>query len=167
MAGLFGIAWAVTAGLELFQGVYLTPWLMGILGLGLIWSMSQVYRLRAAPSWNTWRTLVAFFLSATVLGVLGVRLLMPLPGWELVTGLALVAELGLMLTAIRSYSGAASRLRVALLGLGILGALFTIIFTETIGIWMAVLIFVIALIEEVIGRWQFYAGRVPFPFRSN
>ena len=92
---------------------------------------------------------------------------MPLPGWEYIFGLALAAELGLALTAKPAIRDSIVRLRVALMGLGILGLLLAGIFPQVFGIWMAWLVFIIALLEEGIGRWQFYAGRVPFPFGSS
>lgn len=167
MAGLFTIAWAVAAGAEWLRIASPNPWPMAFLGLGLVYSMSRVYRLRAVPSWNTWRTPVAFYLSAIVLGVLGMRLFMPLPGWEYGAGLSLAVELGLALTAKPAMRDASGSLRVVLLGLGILGLLLSGIFPQVFGIWMAWLVFIIALLEEGIGRWQFYAGRVPFPLRTN
>jgi len=167
MAGLFAIAWAVTAGTKWLGEGSSNPWPTAILGLGLVYCMSRVYRLRAVPSWNTWRTPVAFYLSVVVLGALGMRLFTPYPGWEYLAGLALAAEVGLALTDNLASSSLAGRLRVALLGLGILGILIAVIFPDVFGVGMLMVVFSIALLEEVIGRWQFYAGRVPFPLLTH
>jgi DMSO reductase anchor subunit len=134
--------------------------LMVVLGIGLIYSMTRVYRLNAVPAWNTWRTPVAFFLSAAVLGVLGVRLYTPDPGWAYAAGLALLAEMGMMLTAQPSIDTTAGRLRLALLGLAVIGVLLTIIVPQVSGVWLAVPVLLVALAAEAIGRWQFYAGRL-------
>jgi anaerobic dimethyl sulfoxide reductase subunit C (anchor subunit) len=63
MAGLFGAAWALAVGLEWLQSTSIVPWLMALLGLGLIYSMARVYRLHTVPAWDTWRTPAAFWLS--------------------------------------------------------------------------------------------------------
>ena len=86
MAGLFGLTWALTAGLGWLHKASPSPWLMAILGLGLIYSMAQVYLIRAVPSWNSWRTPAAFSLSATTLGILGVMLSSPNFGWGIHCG---------------------------------------------------------------------------------
>ena len=163
MAGLFGVTWALTVGLDWLQKTSLAPWLMAALGLGLVYSMAQVYRLKAVPAWNTWRTPAAFFLSAAVLGALGVNLAAPNPGWAVLAGLALAAEMGLALTAQTSIDGAAGRLRVTLLGLGLIGSLLIILVPQVAGGWLGIPIFLIALASETIGRWQFYAARLLQP----
>jgi DMSO reductase iron-sulfur subunit len=160
MAVLFGAAWAMTTGLRFTQKSSLAPYLMVVLGIGLIYSMTRVYRLNAVPAWNTWRTPVAFFLSAAVLGVLGVRLYTPDPGWAYAAGLALLAEMGMMLTAQPSIDTTAGRLRLALLGLAVIGVLLTIIVPQVSGVWLAVPVLLVALAAEAIGRWQFYASRL-------
>ena len=152
-AGLFGLAWA--GNLVLQQETGLARWLMALLGAGLVFSMSQVYRLRAAPLWNTWRTPAAFFLSAAVLGALGVNLATPGPGWGAIACLALVAELGLALSTQPSPPGWARPLRLTLLGLALAGTLLLLL-----GAVLPIPVFVVALVGEAVGRWHFYAGRV-------
>lgn len=165
MAGLFGIAWAITAARERL-GNPLSFWPVAILGLGLIFCMSQVYQLRAVRAWNTWRTPAAFFLSTIVLGTLGVRLAIPLAGLAILAGLAMVGETILMLTAGKIHS-IMGKLRAALLGVGILGALLLISLPQVTGGWLPVTVFIIALASEAIGRWQFYTLRIPFPMLKN
>ena len=154
LAGLFGLAWVCNVALLWHAESGLARGLLALLGLGLVFSMSQVYRLRAVPIWNTWRTPAAFFLSAAVLGSLAVNLVTPGPGWAIVASVALAAELGLALTATPSPAGWTNRLRLALLGLALVGALLVGLGVELTGLVMGV-----AAASEVVGRWQFYAGR--------
>ena len=167
MAVLFGAAWAVEIGLKLFWEVTPNPWPMAILGFGLIYSMSRIYLLRAVPSWNNWCTPATFFLSTAVLGALGINLAVPSLGWLLIAGLVMIAELALILTAKPAGIGAAGRLHSAILGSGIIVIIATVILSGVHGQWQAILLFPIAMAAEVIGRWQFYARRMPFPMHSD
>lgn len=167
MTGLFGIAWAVTAMLQWFWKASISPWPLAILGIGLIYSMARVYHLRAVAAWNSWHTPVTFFLSAAVLGALGVRITVPDSGWTILAGVAMVAELAIMFTLQPGAQDAAGRLRIALLGLGIFGILFIAIEPKSIDAWLVIPVFLIALVAEGIGRWQFYTKRIPFPMHSN
>ena len=154
LAGLFGLAWVWNVALAWQAESGLARGVMALLGLGLVFSMSQVYRLRAAPVWNTWRTPAAFSLSAAVLGALGVNLAAPAPGWGAIACLALAAELGLALSTQPSLPGWARPLRLALLGLALVGTLLLLL-----GAALSIPVFALALASEVVGRWQFYAGR--------
>ena len=166
MAILFTIAWVVTIAWGWLQNEPLTPWLMAIFGIGLLYAMSRVYLLRAVPAWNSWRTPAAFFLSAIVLGVLGVRLIALFPGSEFVAAIAMGAEMAMVLADRPVSASVPGKLRVSLLGLGIIGVLLTASLPPVIGGWLAYTVFLIALAAEVIGRWQFYTWRVPFPVDS-
>jgi DMSO reductase iron-sulfur subunit len=167
VAGLFGAAWAVTAGLQWFTKASPNIWPMAFLGIGLIYSMAQVYLLRAVPGWNSWRTPVAFFLSTMVLGALGINLAILHSGWAIVAGLAMTAEMGLMLTAESPAFNTTGNLRITLLGLGIIGTLLAVILPQANRPWLAIPVFLIALTTEVIGRWQFYTRRTPFPLPAD
>jgi anaerobic dimethyl sulfoxide reductase subunit B len=167
IAGLFGVSWIVTIGWGWVHNTDPSYWPMAVLGIGLVYSMSQVYRLRAVPSWNTWRTQASFFLSAIVLGLLSLRLFTVVPGWEWISALAMLAELSLALTSRQRLSSVLEAPRILLLGLGILGVVLMSILSQGSGRWIIALIFSLSLVEEVIGRWQFYAGRKPFPISSN
>jgi DMSO reductase anchor subunit len=168
MAGLFGACWIGTAGWEWLRNSTPSYWPMAFLGIGLIYSMSWVYRLRAVPSWNTWRTQANFFLSALALGALGIELFAPLPGRARIAGLALLAELILTLTSKPAMDSLPSKARIIFLGLGILGAFIMVILPQPLGGgWIVALTFILVLAEEVIARWQFYAERVPFPMMSK
>jgi DMSO reductase anchor subunit len=157
----------VTAGFQWFRKASPSLWPMTLLGLSLLYSMARVYLLRAVPSWNSWRTPVTFFLSATVLGALGINLTSPNPGWAIVVGLAMSVEMGLMLTAQSDAFNSTGRLRIVLLGLGIIGTLLVVILPQASGLWLAIPLFLIGLTAEVIGRWQFFTSRMPFPFSAD
>lgn len=43
-----------------------------VLGVVVVYSMSQIYALEAQPAWNSWYTVLSFFVTAFLLGVLGV-----------------------------------------------------------------------------------------------
>jgi anaerobic dimethyl sulfoxide reductase subunit C (anchor subunit) len=47
-------------------------WAATLLGLALIYSMANAYRLRTIPAWDTWLTLVSFLVAALLLGALAV-----------------------------------------------------------------------------------------------
>jgi DMSO reductase anchor subunit len=68
--GLFGIGWLFATLASLIWQRSAIAWmaLTAAFGLGLVYSMAQVYRLRAVPSWNTWRTNMGFMVSALLLG---------------------------------------------------------------------------------------------------
>ena len=139
---------------------------MAILGLATIYSMTKVYQLRAVPGWNGWRTPLGFLLSTAALGALGMRLFIPIRGLSVVTGIALLAELGLGLARRIAPGGRMMALRLIFVGLGILGASFLAIGPGVAWVWMAPLLLFVTLVEEALGRWQFYALRVPFPMQK-
>jgi len=65
------------AGLRWFRvGTFaarnLIAWAAALLGLALICSMANAYRLRTVPAWNTWATPVSFFVTTFLLGGLTV-----------------------------------------------------------------------------------------------
>lgn len=160
MAGLFAAAWALSAGLVWLHKASPGAWLMAIPGIGLIYSMSRIYRIRAVATWNSWRTIAAFFLSAICLGAMGIKLITPFPGWACIVGFALTAEMVLHLTTRSSMGGAPGKLRVILLGLGIIGTVLTLIVPQIPETRLVIPVFMIVVAAEVIGRWQFYAVRV-------
>ncbi len=45
-------------------------WLATAVGLVLVFSMSQIYMLETQPAWNSWATVVSFFATALLLGLL-------------------------------------------------------------------------------------------------
>jgi anaerobic dimethyl sulfoxide reductase subunit C (anchor subunit) len=54
--------------------------LAGVSSLGLVVAMSNAYRLRTVPAWNTWVTPASFFVTALLLGALACALLLIGPG---------------------------------------------------------------------------------------
>ncbi len=123
LALLFGLGWLISTWIFLRQGYFpsLAAWVMGFLGLALIYGMAQVYHLRAAPAWNTWRTEAGFLLSALLLGVLSMAAVL---AFELdLTGIQvpaarwnLIGMGSLALLSARSLITRACRLRTSLPG---------------------------------------------------
>jgi anaerobic dimethyl sulfoxide reductase subunit C (anchor subunit) len=73
---LFTAASGLFAGLQWFHwGSVATrdvlAWVAALLGLALIVSMANAYRLRTVPAWDTWATPASFFITAGLLGGLG------------------------------------------------------------------------------------------------
>jgi anaerobic dimethyl sulfoxide reductase subunit B (iron-sulfur subunit) len=169
MFGLFGVSWLASL---VMPGMGKLP--LALSGIGLVYSMAQVYRFKAAPAWNTWRTPAAFFLSALVLGrgltaafvagdvlnhAAGQTTSFAWMGLSLAVLLGL--ELGIMLTAGEKVYSTVNRLRGVLIGLGILGAAIVPVVPLNAGAWSIFPIFLLVLIEETIGRWLFYEARNP------
>jgi DMSO reductase anchor subunit len=167
LAGLFGVSWAITAGWIWLGNASVALWPMALLGLATVYSMGRVYLLRSVPGWNNWRTPLSFFLSAIVLGTLGMNLFLPGSAWVIVAGIAMLAELGLSLSTRDAARDTASRGRIILLLLTVLGCLLIIFTRSSSGIWQASLLFGMALAAEVIGRCQFYNRRRPFPMQTS
>src|SRR4029079_12312545 len=78
---LFGLLFAALGGAfascQWFK--WLTPrlrqalaGLTALVGLGLVWSMANVYLLPTVPAWNSWATVVRFFATTFLLGSLAV-----------------------------------------------------------------------------------------------
>lgn len=76
---LFGVLFAFTGAMfALMQwrkiGSYavrsVVAWITALLGLGLVFSMAQVYMLRTVPVWNSWITPLSFFVTTFLLGSL-------------------------------------------------------------------------------------------------
>jgi DMSO reductase anchor subunit len=155
---LFGLSGAATAAMYWLGAAAWLIWPTAAFGLGLVVSMAQVYRLRTVPAWVSWRTLAAFFLSAGVLGVLGVDLIGRLEWAGGALSVLLLGKLALSLTAGQNTQKTANRIRVGLVLVGIFGGAVMFLAPEqTHG--MVVPLFLLIAIEEVLGRWRFYAGR--------
>ncbi len=172
-AGLFGLGWLVSAGGNLFLQRTSVD-IMGVtcaLGLGLVYSMAQVYRLRSAPGWNSWRTNAGFFVSALLLGlsvmspVLSYEARMsgiPVPPifWMFIGCsilLCFVAQLIMM--PKRTSDASYQAIRTGMIWFG--GALTIIgILSSSSANWLGLLLFFVVLIEEILGRWLFYRSRM-------
>jgi DMSO reductase iron-sulfur subunit len=154
--GLFGVSWLVALALP---GMGKLP--LALTGIGLVYSMGQVYRFKAAPVWNTWRTPTAFFISAGALGLTGSALSAGLnqvwlPLWAL-----LAAQAWLAYSGPQPIHETAYRLRVISIALGMVGVGLLPIAAEPAGMWLSLPVFLLVIIEEVLGRWLFYATRQP------
>lgn len=165
--GIFGLSLLSSALIY----VPFMDWLTALLGLGLIYSMANVYYLRSLPGWNTWRTLAAFLLSALLLGLF---LLIPillyasyLTGFRLLSvgfiswiGLfstpALVCELLLLFSVKWENLHMTNSVRVALILLVMVGAIIASQLPASIQGLSFCILFLLLLTEESIGRWHFY-----------
>jgi anaerobic dimethyl sulfoxide reductase subunit B (iron-sulfur subunit) len=163
LSGFLGAAVLAATVTQLMQKIPPNPWPMALLGFGVVYCMSRVYLLRAVPAWNSWRTQVQFFLSAVVLGALGVNLAVPQPSWLLIAGAGLAVELVMIIVHQPFGGNNTSWLRLALLTVGIIGALVTATLNKVDQVWLVVPISLIILAAEIVGRMQFYLKRVPFP----
>ena len=133
--------------------------LLALTGIGFIYSMSQVYRLRSVPAWDSWHTNVGFFVTALLLGCLAIlsilgEVLVSVIGWSL--PLLFSASLALQLFSTDNINKTASRLRLGLTAGGIFVSLGLLFNSGLFGAWIAIILFVLALVEETIGRWLFY-----------
>jgi DMSO reductase anchor subunit len=167
--GLFGIGWlcATLATLIWQRGMIAWMGLTASLGLGLVYSMAQVYRLRAVPAWNTWRTNAGFMVSALLLGqTVMATLLSYAPegmGNQSIAVESIVVMLLLAQLALMYKQNIQHPLKLVRIGLILVGVILTGIWLlpSNSGVsWLNLLITVVVLVEEGIGRWLFYRSRV-------
>ncbi len=163
--GLFGAGWLFTI-LEraswqrgTIEGMALTA----ASGLGLVYSMSKVYRLPAIPAWNTWRTNAVFMVSALVLGQSLMATLLAHES-DLTGGIILVLlslQLLLMHKWLPDYP--LHHIRIGLIIVGMILTVMSFFPSGAAHTWVSMLIFLIVVTEESIGRWSFYrAVHEPF-----
>jgi anaerobic dimethyl sulfoxide reductase subunit B (iron-sulfur subunit) len=170
---LFGLGWlCTTLKVLLHRSTYEWTAITAILGIGLIYNMSQVYRFRAAPGWNTWRTNVSFVVSALLLGIsvmapvlayeskfTGIKV--PSTQWITIgasISILLLAQLALITK--QSFRNRSTLVRVWLIVLVLVG-IATGLFVPAVHFGSISLpIFLIVFGEEAIGRWIFYASRL-------
>lgn len=154
--GLFGASWLAWLAESWFLKTNYGALSTGLLGLGLVHSMAQVYRIKAVPAWNSWRTNAAFFLSAGVLGLTGAASGTGLaavwfPLWAL-----LAAEAGLQLIGKKPAHETGGRLRVVGSALAMVGVGILPVVPVAAQMWLPASISMLILLEELLGRWQFY-----------
>jgi DMSO reductase anchor subunit len=173
-AGLFGLGWLFTiAGIVVWSGSAF-QWMAAtsILGIGLIYNMSQVYRFPAAPGWNTWRTNAGFMSSAFLLGhsfmapllayqsgILGI----PISSTQwMVIGAFLFFSLFAQLVLLykRTSQNLFHKTRVGLIFTGMSMTAMSFMLSSLDSIWISAIILLIVLSEEGLGRWSFYRSRV-------
>jgi len=167
---LFGAGWLYTTWEVLFL-YRMTPESAGItatLGLGLVYSMAQVYRLATAPNWNTWRTNVGFIVSAFLLGLSLMASLMvaeaSFTGIQLSALQAGTAEGGIMLLlliqlSLRKEPFSNPLLDKVRVGLTLAGVTLSLVAVTSQAVWIIPFIFLTVLLEEGLGRWLFYQSR--------
>ncbi len=154
--GLFGASWLAWMLERWFLRSDFFVLLAALAGLGLVHAMAQVYRIKAVPGWNTWRTNAAFFLSAASLGLLGIALRVEwdwawLPLWA-----ALAAEAWLALSGPDPARETVHRLRLGCLILALLAVGMLPVAPQTVEMWLPLPISLLILAEELLGRWVFY-----------
>jgi anaerobic dimethyl sulfoxide reductase subunit B (iron-sulfur subunit) len=160
MFGLFGALWLVSLGERWFLNADRWPRITALAGIGFVYSMAQVYRLPSMPKWDTWRTPAGFFLAALALGQ-GAAWVGDSLAPNQATSVTLLALLGAEWliwfgTKDKAHAGL-TRLRgglivAALAGVGIGLAI------GPAGSRVAAVVVVLILLEEIIGRWLFYAA---------
>jgi Fe-S-cluster-containing hydrogenase components 1 len=173
-AGLFGLGWFFTT-LEstiwhhtTFEWIAITS----IFGIGLIYSMSQVYRLPAAPGWNTWRTNAGFIISALLLGqsattallsyesdITGIQLQ---PSQWVRIGFSILALLLIQILLMNKHSShhAWHNIRLGLIFTGMVTVAATFLLYTSSYLWISLPVFLMIVMEEGIGRWLFYQSRL-------
>jgi DMSO reductase anchor subunit len=170
--GLFGVSWLITAIENVirhqnsFEGTAITA----ILGIGLVYNMSQVYRFPAAPSWNTWRTTISFILSTLLLGTTSMasvlayesslsNIQIPQMLWTWIggsTAALLVAQWSIIDKSSQSPLRSA---RTAFILAGVVLCLSAVTLLSLHGLAINILLFLIVATEETIGRWLFYKAQ--------
>ena len=165
---LFGIGWlfATLASLAWQRGTIGVMALTASLGFGLIYSMAQVYRLKAVPAWNTWQTNAGFMVSALLLGQTVMAALLSYiskaTGYQLIAMGSLVLMLLFTQLAFMYKQNFQDPLKYVRIGLILVGVIVTsigLIASNSDVLWLNLLITVIVLMEEGIGRWLFYRSR--------
>ena len=167
---LFGFGWLYTT-FEIISLHRMTPEAAGIttsLGLGLVYSMAQVYRLATIPRWNTWKTNAGFLTSTFLLGLSVMLLILifesgiagihiPDIQWKLLYGIMLVLLFTQLALVQGKYSNT-SKLRVELIWAGVISVVGGIVQSSSMA-WLGILTFLIVILEEGLGRWLFYQSR--------
>ena len=143
-------------------------------GAAGIYSMGRVYRLKTVPAWCNWRIMAGFFVTAFLLGQLLAASFLaadvlrgsPVASHAAIlaqTGVSLVLLLGIQFWLVISGGQSADvtvhRLRLGLIGAGMLGAAALSIAGDKAGAWLTFPIFLIIMAEETLGRWLFYRLR--------
>jgi anaerobic dimethyl sulfoxide reductase subunit B (iron-sulfur subunit) len=171
---LFAGSWSVTTfeSVIRYRDAYEWIAITGIFGVGLIYNMSEVYRLSAAPGWNTWRTNAGFMLSAFLLGISSMTSVfayesnltsvhVPVSRWILIGGSTLVLlVIQLMITLGHDSLRKVNFVRIALLLAGIVISALGLLLSYWHVTWFVFVLFLITVSEECIGRWEFYRSRL-------
>jgi DMSO reductase anchor subunit len=171
--GLFGMGWLFSV-LELViwhRNTIATLGVTATLGLGLVYSMAQVYRLPAIPAWNTWRTNIGFLISALLLGVSGMAPLLqyeteitgiqvPSSQWITIgSGIMILLFLQLIWMPKQVHHTTIHHIRRGLIISGMGLAAMSFLLSGPHDFYNMFLSFLIIAMEEGLGRWLFYRSR--------
>lgn len=168
--GLFGAGWLFTILESAIWRRSTIEWmgLTAALGLGLVYSMSRVYRLPAIPAWNTWRTNAVFMVSTLLLGqsIMAVLLSYELNTndtqvvsiqWLIVgVGILILLLIQLLLMHKQFSRYPFHQIRIGLILAGMALTMMSIFLSGVLHIWISALVFLIVVTEETIGKWSFY-----------
>jgi anaerobic dimethyl sulfoxide reductase subunit B len=173
---LFGIGWSATtlawisAG-SLWNHILNVLFLLtSLLGFGLVFSMSQVYRLQSVPVWDTWRTNLSFLIGTALLGLLGMAcFLVETPGTgiqvpqflkrQIAISIFLLLVPNLFIASIYPCWHNTFFFRIGLLFISLIVSIFLSLDPFFLGFWNIFLLFIMVFISEVLGRWLFYKYR--------
>jgi len=162
----------VLLGILLHQRPDIFLLLASVAGAGMVYHMAQVYRLPAAPGWNSWRTNAGFFISALLLGIAamiplltfesnmtGIRV--PSVQWGM-TGFSVLVLLLAQFSLIRNPA-APDTIQRTRIGFMLIGAALAAFITVNVGatapvVSMLMSVFVVS--AEILGRWVFYRSRL-------
>lgn len=165
--GVFGVTGLVYVVFPAFFSALLAA----LAGLVVIISMANVYRLRSMPAWNNRRTLAVFLLSALLLGQ---NLLLPVQisasHWSGITlpvnyygalhlfsVLLLGLQAGVMLVGQPAVYAGFGRTRLVLISVTAAALLLSIFVMPEARLGMSVLVLVLVVWQEVLGRIDFYS----------
>jgi DMSO reductase anchor subunit len=130
--------------------------------------MQRVYQLRSMPAWNSNRTLIEFTLSTVGLGCWLTGTLLPKdtpPAILMRIALMGILAISASIVAALSNHGLENqnlyKWRSGLLFAGLIGGIVLILWPNTIWTMGSILIFMVLLVEEILGRWVFYLRRNP------
>jgi DMSO reductase anchor subunit len=139
-----------------------------VCGLVAIYCMQRVYQLRSVPGWNTNRTWIDFSISTVGMGCLLTGSLLPrsTPSyvlvWIVLVGLVTFSIAGLVNFFFeRHLQKRFKHWRACLLLLTWLGLLVMSVWPSIVNLGGMVLVLIISLVEEAIGRWQFFSRKTP------
>ena len=171
--GLFGLSWFFTSLVTLIwhRNPFELASITVILGIGLIYNMSQVYRFPAAQGWNTWRTNVGFMVSALLLGLSAMAPLLAyessLTGIRIPSGQWILVDLSLLMMLLAQWillykpglSADLPLLRIGLILVGMTVSLIGSLGSSSLLYSTHFVLFLVIVSEEALGRWLFYRSR--------
>ncbi len=158
---LFGLCWLAWVLEHWLLNTDYCSLMTALLGLAVVYSMIQVYRLRAVPAWNTRRTEAAFFLSAGILGLTGISFGAGLASAWLPLWVLMVLEAGLALSAENPAGKTVERIRAVCIVLAMVGVSLLPLAPDSVQASLNPPILLAIWSEQILGRWLFYRARIP------